>query len=254
MASMSHRTFADVEALFTTLGASPTPAVVWYGPGGERTELSGRVLENWVAKTANLLVEELDAAPGSTIALRAPAHWRSLAVGLAAVRTGLVQLPRTDGAREAEAVPAQVWVGFEAEGAQARTAQTRLLLARGALAASYDGASPLDADAVDYAASVRSFADSYDPFDPLDPELPLEPGEAGLSLGAWLDRAQEADQGGVVLGAVADREADPGLLADWAGLLADGGTLVLLDPRLERQQRERALAQEGADAADHSGR
>ena len=105
MASMSHRTFADVEALFTTLGASPTPAVVWYGPGGERTELSGRVLENWVAKTANLLVEELDTAPGSTIALRAPAHWRSLAMGLAAVRTGLVQLPRTDGAREAEAVP-----------------------------------------------------------------------------------------------------------------------------------------------------
>ena len=39
---------------------------------GGGTELSGRVLENWVAKTANLLVEELDAAPGSTIALRAP--------------------------------------------------------------------------------------------------------------------------------------------------------------------------------------
>ena len=41
------------------------PRLTWYGPDGERVELSAKVLDNWVAKTANLLVDELDAGPGS---------------------------------------------------------------------------------------------------------------------------------------------------------------------------------------------
>ena len=42
------------------------PRLTWYGDGPERIELSGAVLANWVAKTTNLLVEELDAAAGET--------------------------------------------------------------------------------------------------------------------------------------------------------------------------------------------
>ena len=38
---------------------------------GERTELSATTLANWVAKTANLLQEEFDVGPGSTVARRA---------------------------------------------------------------------------------------------------------------------------------------------------------------------------------------
>ena len=52
-------------------------------PMNERVELSARVLENWVAKTANLLVEELDVEVGDPVLLALPAHWRTVAWRLA---------------------------------------------------------------------------------------------------------------------------------------------------------------------------
>jgi len=66
------------------------PRLTWYGAGGERVELSARVLENWVAKTANLLVEELDAVPGTAVHLGLPAHWRSGVWSLALLAVGAV--------------------------------------------------------------------------------------------------------------------------------------------------------------------
>jgi len=43
------------------------------GPSqGERIELSGRVLANWVAKAANLLQDDLDAGPGRSMATTQP--------------------------------------------------------------------------------------------------------------------------------------------------------------------------------------
>lgn len=55
-----------------------TPRLTWYGGAGERVELSGRVLTNWVIKAANLLTSECGAGPGSTVQLDLPAHWRLL--------------------------------------------------------------------------------------------------------------------------------------------------------------------------------
>lgn len=57
-------------------GASPRLA--WSSSDGEALELSGRVLANWTAKIANLLVEEADAEPGTRVLLDLPVHWRSL--------------------------------------------------------------------------------------------------------------------------------------------------------------------------------
>lgn len=54
------------------------PRVTWYGPDHERVELSAKTLDNWVSKTANLLVDELDAEPGARIGLALPAHWRTV--------------------------------------------------------------------------------------------------------------------------------------------------------------------------------
>lgn len=68
---------------------NPTsPRLTWYGPDSERVEFSGRVLDNWVAKTANYLVDELDAEPGTVIALDLPLHWRSLVWMLATWAVG----------------------------------------------------------------------------------------------------------------------------------------------------------------------
>lgn len=55
---------------------------------GERVELSARVLANWVAKAANLLQDELDAGPGTTVRLDLPPHWRTLYWALAAWTVG----------------------------------------------------------------------------------------------------------------------------------------------------------------------
>ncbi len=64
MADNIARVFADAVA------TDPNrPLLTWYDDAtGERTELSGATLANWVAKTANLLVDELALGPGGTAA------------------------------------------------------------------------------------------------------------------------------------------------------------------------------------------
>lgn len=45
---------------------------------GERIELSGKVLANWISKAANALQDEYDLGPGSVVRLRLPPHWRAV--------------------------------------------------------------------------------------------------------------------------------------------------------------------------------
>ena len=70
-------------------GHSTSPRLTWYGPDSERVELSGRVFDNWVAKTSNLLQDELDAEPGMAVRLDLPAHWKSFVWALASWQLGL---------------------------------------------------------------------------------------------------------------------------------------------------------------------
>lgn len=54
----------------------PRPLVTAYDDAtGERVELSVATYANWVAKTANLLVDELMLDPGDTVLLDLPPHW-----------------------------------------------------------------------------------------------------------------------------------------------------------------------------------
>jgi uncharacterized protein (TIGR03089 family) len=55
---------------------------------GERVELSARVLANWVAKAGNMLQDDLDGAPATTLGLDLPAHWRAFYWALAAWSVG----------------------------------------------------------------------------------------------------------------------------------------------------------------------
>ena len=67
-----------------------SPRITFYDDAtGERIELSGKVLANWVFKAANLLQEELDAGPGTTVGLRLPPdHWRTFYWALGAWSVG----------------------------------------------------------------------------------------------------------------------------------------------------------------------
>ncbi|VTY05797.1 TIGR03089 family protein [Rothia mucilaginosa] len=80
---------ASLNRFFETLSSIQTPALIWYSDDGERIELSGRVLMNWVNKAANLLIEECDLTADEAFDLQAPLHWRPLVVGLAALRVGV---------------------------------------------------------------------------------------------------------------------------------------------------------------------
>ena len=59
------------------------PVVTWYGPHGQRAELSAVTLSTAVAKTAGLLRDEWELEPGAAVRLRLPLHWQ-LTVWLAA--------------------------------------------------------------------------------------------------------------------------------------------------------------------------
>jgi uncharacterized protein (TIGR03089 family) len=59
------------------------PRVTFYedtaGPTrGERIELSGKVLANWVSKAGNALQDEYGLGPGSVVRLSLPPHWRAV--------------------------------------------------------------------------------------------------------------------------------------------------------------------------------
>ncbi|MFY1626750.1 TIGR03089 family protein [Micromonospora sp. WMMD723] len=73
------------------IAADPArPLLTWYDDAtGERTELSGATLANWVAKTANLLVDELARSPGDPAGVLLPPHWQTAAVLLGCWSAGL---------------------------------------------------------------------------------------------------------------------------------------------------------------------
>jgi len=52
------------------------PWLVWYGPGGERVELTGHVAAMWVCKAAGLLEEQT--WPGSAVHVGGATHWRTV--------------------------------------------------------------------------------------------------------------------------------------------------------------------------------
>ncbi len=70
------------------------PLVTFYDDAtGERVELSARTFDNWVAKTANFLVDGLGAEPGTRVVLVLPPHWQTAVWLLACWSAGLVAEP-----------------------------------------------------------------------------------------------------------------------------------------------------------------
>jgi uncharacterized protein (TIGR03089 family) len=77
--------------LAAAVAADPTrPLLTWYDDAsGDRTELSGATLANWVAKTGNLLVDSTGLAPGDRACVLLPPHWQTAAVLLGCWSAGL---------------------------------------------------------------------------------------------------------------------------------------------------------------------
>lgn len=78
-------------ALASLVASGPLPRLTWTGVVDgtpERLELSGRVSATWANKVANLLVEEIDAGPGTRVVVDLPLHWRTLTWATGAWLTG----------------------------------------------------------------------------------------------------------------------------------------------------------------------
>jgi uncharacterized protein (TIGR03089 family) len=143
------------EGAAARLAADPArPLITWYDDAtGDRAELSGATLANWVAKTANLLVDGCGLGPGDRAAVLLPPHWQTAAVLLGCWSAGLVVVG-------GEPAPVDVLFTGPESLAQAERwpATDRYALALAPLAAPLRTVPPGFAD---YVVEVRVFGDYF---------------------------------------------------------------------------------------------
>lgn len=187
------------------------PLLTFYDDAtGERVELSAKTLANWVAKTANLLVDGLGAQPGDRAALVLPPHWQSAVWLLACWSAGLVAEP-VEPDRLGELEPAGAGGAYFLVAAEEVLSVPGWYEAHAADAEEVIGLSlhalgrPLSecpAGVLDYAVEVRGYGDRFAPPVPVDAKAPaLRVAEetsaanvtfATLSAGELVDRAADA--------------------------------------------------------------
>ncbi|MFG3101516.1 TIGR03089 family protein [Streptomyces sp. NPDC048182] len=160
------RTPADL--LSSALAADPgRPLVTFYDDAtGERVELSVATFANWVAKTANLLQDELSVEPGDRVALLLPAHWQTAVWLLACASVGAVAEVAGDAAGADVAVSGP----DEASLAAARACSgARIALALRPLGGRFP---QVPEGFADYAVEVPGQGDRFVPYAPVDPDEP----------------------------------------------------------------------------------
>ncbi|RAY14230.1 TIGR03089 family protein [Actinomadura craniellae] len=154
------------ELLPRRVAADPArPLVTFYDDAtGERVELSGRTFDNWVAKTANFLVDGLDVQPGGRVALALPPHWQTAVWLFACWAAGVaVELVEPGAVPAADVLAAAEGALPDAPGAEV------VGLSLHALGAPLRDCPP---GVVDYAAEVRGYGDRFVPPVPADPAAP----------------------------------------------------------------------------------
>ena len=183
------------DLLRSALAGDPSrPLLTFYDDAtGERVELSVATLANWVAKTANLLQDDLSVQPGDRVALLLPAHWQTAAWLLACFSTGAVAAPGGDPAGADVVVS-----GPDTLDAARACRGERMALALRPLGGRFP--SPPEGFA-DYAVEVPSQGDRFTPYAPVDPTAPalVLPDGTGLSGAEVVARARET-AGGLGIG------------------------------------------------------
>ncbi|MEV6928894.1 TIGR03089 family protein [Dactylosporangium sp. NPDC051485] len=199
-----------IPSLFAAVvGKDPSlPFLTFYDDAtGERTELSGATLANWVAKTANLLVDGCGLGPGDVAAVRLPAHWQTATILLGAWTAGL-----------SVAYGEPTAAGADVEFASLAAAETgapgpadRYVLGLAPMGLPMRGGVP--AGWADYVAEVRQFGDHFP--GPADPSGTEDLVVKGRALGL--------PGGRVLIDAVAHPDPVEWLIAP----LAAGASIVL---------------------------
>jgi uncharacterized protein (TIGR03089 family) len=215
---------------------------------GERVELSATTLDNWVAKTANLLQDEFDVGPGSTVAVALPVHWQTAAVLLGIWSCGATVV---DTAAEDEGRLAGVDVVLAAQdrlpALEEEEGDAELLGLSlhplGAGMAGYVG------PARDFALEVRTAGDRFVPYGAPDPAARgLVAGGLELTLGGLVEAAGEL-AGRLAIGPddriLVDEQTatEAGPVAWLLAPLAAGASLVLCRHPFAERLPDRAAAE-----------
>jgi len=222
-----------------TVGADPL--ITYYDLGsGERTEFSGTTFANWVAKTANLLLDELGAAPGDRVhmplALEAPGHWLTAVWQMACWQVGAT-VDLTDLRGPLTVVTGPNWGPYLGP---------QDIYACALHPLGFGFSEPLPRGVIDYSVEVRSQPDTY---------LGASPGPHEL---AWVDQARTLTQSDLV--AVTGRASrlqlrptDPWTTCRQGVLhaLVTGGSVVVVVGENDEVLR-RIAAEERALMTDHT--
>ncbi len=234
-------------ALLTALVASDPgrPRITVYddtdGPTrGERIELSARVLANWVAKAANLLQEDLDAAPGTVVRLDLPPHWRTLYWAFAGWSVGAcVEVPTDAGDAPAAGSTPDVLVTDDSATAADSDAEHVVLVTLAGLARA--ATEPVPSGAVDEARDLATHGDLFDPWE--DPAPDEDALRSGTGSTAYADLVPAR---GVGAPRVHTSTVDPVVFLGLAlRTLADDGSVVLTRGTTDDETLEARLAAEG---------
>jgi uncharacterized protein (TIGR03089 family) len=135
------------------------PLLTWYDDAsGDRTELSGATLTNWVAKTANLLADGSGVSLGDPVAVILPPHWQTAAILLGSWSLGAAVTLAGDPS------PAEVLFASEP---LSWPAGDRYLTGLLPLAAPLRS---VPAGYVDYTVAVRGFGDHFAPAQSVAPD------------------------------------------------------------------------------------
>lgn len=211
-----------VEKLLGPRRADATPWLIWHSADGERIELSGRVFDNWVAKTANLLAELFDVQEASELVFDLPVHWKSLVLAVAAWHHGAAVITPDDP----QSATATLWISDRPAGEHIPASADVLGVDLAALALSFTGDL---GPAEDYNAEVRAFADDYYP-QPVDGGLSaLRTANAELSYEQLFSHPGRA-QGTILVSSELGMER---LLPFAIGQWQAGDALVLVGPGVE---------------------
>ncbi len=218
------------------------PRITYYDDiTGERVELSTSTLANWAAKTANLVRDDMGAAPGSRVRLLLPAHWQTAAVLFGVWWTG-----------------AEVVLGGQADIALCtgdRLADAERAVGTGEIAVlSLDffgrGVDGLPVGVIDFATSVRAQGDQIVAEPHPGPALAGYSAEEVLSIARQSALSQNLARSDRVWSS--SDWASPGYLVDkFLAVLAAGASLVQVANPVADQSR-RLIAEKVTHVLDDS--
>ncbi len=204
------------------------PLVTFYDDAaGERVELSVASFENAVAKTANLLQDELGTEPGERVLLLLPTHWQSAVWVFAAASCGL-QLADPDAAGDPgpEVVVCGPGTLERAAGAGARDVVALALRPLGG-----PFAEPLPDGVLDHGVEAQAQPDVFNAYEPVEADRVLLPGgrtqQQALAAGEREADALGLPAGGRLLTDLSPAVPDQ-LVAGLLPALVRGGSVVLV--------------------------